>query len=399
MSLSRASTPSLIGLACFGLALYAVSERSFEPVHEKTYAKKQDATKLMQRAEAAILNAKRQRGVSVDRRNDPDLSGVIGPQFSLITTDRGSQASKSLAAHPNFAAAVVQMMLQAGLDRGDLVAVGVTGSLPGLNLAVLSACKVIGAEPVVITSVGSSMFGANDPELTWPDMEKVLAERDILPYRSVAASLGGGGDVGRGLSPAGWQLIRDAIERNGVRLLDAHSVMEAVKQRVALYDAAASARGKRIALYVNVGGGVASLGGAQNARLIPPGSTRRLAARNYPNRGVINVLAERGIPVLHLLEVETLAREFGITDEASEPVKPGEGPLFLKYKYNLWVVGASAFLLMAANLFVLRLDIRQQMLGRLHPERMGAEIARAPEARQGFEKAREKEDVFHETPV
>jgi poly-gamma-glutamate system protein len=396
MSLSRASTSSLIGLACFGLALYAVSERSLRPVHDKAYTKKLDAVRLMQRAEAAILAAKRRRGVSIDRRNDPDLSGVIGPQFSLITTDRGSQVSKSLAAHPNFAASVTQMMLQAGVDRDDLVAVGVTGSLPGLNLAVLSACRILGAEPVVITSVGSSMFGASDPEMTWPDMEKVLADGGILPYRSVAASLGGGGDMGRGLSPAGRQLILDAIERNGVRLLEAPGVLEAVKQRVALYDAAAAALGKRIGLYVNVGGGVASLGGAQNARLIPPGLTRRLAARNYPNRGVINVFAERGVPVLNLLEVEKLARESGLSDAAALPVEPGNGPLFVKYKYNLWIVGASAFLLMATTLFVLRLDIRQQMLGRLHPERLAARTVRAQEARQDRDNETGKERPFHE---
>src|SRR5207237_4863091 len=138
---------------------------------------------------------------------------------------------------------------------------GVTGSLPGRNIAVLSACRAIGAEPIVITSAGSSMFGATDPELTWLDMERVLAGKGLWPYRSVAASLGGGGDVGRGLSPAGRQMLRQAIERNGVRFLDPPSLLEGVKQRVAIYDSVAAARHKPIRLYVNVGGGLASLGG------------------------------------------------------------------------------------------------------------------------------------------
>ena len=369
MSLSRASTPALVSLACLSLAAYAVAERSLRPGHAEAWRTKLRAVELMESAERTILAAKRERGVSVDPRNDPALSGVVGPEFTLLTTDRGAQASKSLAAHPNFAAAVTQMMLRAGVREGDLVAVGMTGSLPGLNLAVLSACRAIGAQPLIVTSAGSSMFGATDPEMTWLDMEAVVAGRGLWPYRSLAASLGGGGDVGRGLSPAGRQILADAIERSGARPLDPASVLDAVRQRVALYDSVAAARGRPIRLYVNVGGGLASLGGSQNARLIPPGLSRRLALRNYPNRGVINVLGERGIPVLHLLEVERLAREYDITDRGANPERTGEGTLFVRYRYNRWVVAAAALLVMLANLLVLRHDLRQQVLGQPNPER------------------------------
>jgi poly-gamma-glutamate system protein len=372
MSLSRASTPTLAALAAMSVTLYAFTERSVHPVHAEAYRMKFEAVQLMQRAEQAIRDTKQARGIVVDRRNDPDRTGVIGPQFTLITTDRGAQAAKALAAHPNFAAAVTQMMLQGGVRANDLVAVGMTGSLPGLNLAVLAACRAIGAQPVIITSVGSSMFGATDPTFTWLDMESVLVQRGLWPYRSCAASLGGGGDAGRGLSPTGRQLLSDAVQRNGVRLLDPPSLFEAVKQRVALYDSVARASGKRIRMYVNVGGGAASLGGAQNGRLIPAGLTHRIAARNYPNRGVINVLGERRMPILHLLQVQKLAREFGIVDSGSNAVKPGAGLLFIRYRYNLWLVALSTAILFATNLVFLRHDIRQQLVGRPHPERMEA---------------------------
>lgn len=368
MSLSRASTPALAVLAGLSLTLYAFAERSLSPVHADAFRRKAQAVRLMQRAEKAIRDEKTRRGIPVDPKNDSAGYGVIGPQFTLITTDRGSQAAKSLAAHPNFAAAVTQMMLEAGVRKGDLVAVGVTGSLPGLNLAVISACQVIGCEPIVITSVGASMFGATDPEMTWLDMERVVADRGVMNVRSTAASLGGGGDVGRGLSPAGRDLLAAAAARNAVVLLEPPTLLEAVRQRVAIYDSIAAVRGRPIRLYVNVGGGVASLGGAQNANLIPTGLTRRLAARNYPNRGVVNILAERRIPVIHLLQVEKLARQFGVLDDQGDPVKPGQGMLFIRYRYNVWFVAFAAVFVFAANLFVLRHDIRQQMLGRPHPE-------------------------------
>ena len=370
MSLARASTPALAGLALLSLTLYALAERSLQPTHAEAFHKKIEAVKLMQRAEKVIGETRRARGLTVDPRNDPEGYGIIGPQFTLITTDRGSASAKSLAAHPNFAAAVTQMLLQAGVHEGDLVAVGMTGSLPGFNLAVLSACRATGADPIIITSAGASMFGANDPEMTWLDMESLASSKGLWNFHSVAASLGGGGDVGRGLSPAGRELLRSAIDRNGAIYLEPASVFEGVKQRVAIYDSVANARHKFIRCYINVGGGVASLGGAQNGRLIPPGLSRRLTTRNYPNRGVINVLGERQLPVIHLLQVEKLAREFDVVDSGMSPVKPGSGLLFIRYRYNLWIVVSSAIFLLLANLFVLRHDLRQQWLGRPHPERI-----------------------------
>jgi poly-gamma-glutamate system protein len=213
------------------------------------------------------------------------------------------------------------------------------------------------------------MFGATDPEMTWLDMETAAIRAALWDFHSAGASIGGGGDNGRGLSPAGRQLLLDAIERNHVRVIESPTVLDAVRERVALYDSLAVAMGGSIRLYVNVGGGVASLGGAQNARLIPAGLTRRLAARNYPNRGALNVIAERGVPVIHLLQVEKLAREYDVTDARGESPRPGRGLLFIRRQYNLWIVGAAAAVVLIVNLFVLRLDLRHKLLGRPHPER------------------------------
>ena len=98
-------------------------------------------------------------------------------------------------------------------------------------------------------------------------------------------------------------------------------------------------------------------------------SISRLAARNYPNRGVLNVLAERGMPVIHLLQIEKLAREYDITDDRGQTPSPGRGLLFIRRQYNLWIVGVAAALVLAMNLLVLRIDLRHKLLGQPHPER------------------------------
>jgi len=70
-------------------------------------------------------------------------------------------------------------------------------------------------------------------------MESILIARGVLPYKSRPVA-GGGGDVGRGLSPAAGSLL-DAIERNGVRLLQAPNLLEALRDASGLYDSEARA--------------------------------------------------------------------------------------------------------------------------------------------------------------
>ena len=73
------------------------------------------------------------------------------------------------------------------------------GRFPGLILATLCAARALELEPVVIYSVGSSMYGANLPGFTFVDMLARLREDGILPYRIAAVSPGGDQDGGAGV--------------------------------------------------------------------------------------------------------------------------------------------------------------------------------------------------------
>jgi poly-gamma-glutamate system protein len=191
-------------------------------------------------------------------------------------------------------------------------------------------------------------------------MERVLREKEILRVRSIAASLGGGADRGRGLSPDGRRLLEEAIRRNGVPLLDAPTLEQSVTRRMALYDSAAA--GTRFACYVNIGGGVASLGGSQNALLIPPGLSRKLPVRNYPVRAVINRFADAGVPVLNISGVEAIAAMYGLPvvpgDTAPEP---GEGPLFFRDRYSITGTVILTGLLALVLFLVIRVDIQSYL--------------------------------------
>ena len=54
-----------------------------------------------------------------------------------------------------------------------------------------SACNTLGIHPVVVSSVGSSAYGANTEDLLIIDIENILFNNGNLSTRSGAASLGG----------------------------------------------------------------------------------------------------------------------------------------------------------------------------------------------------------------
>ena len=102
------------------------------------------------------------------------------------------------------------------LKKNDTIAVMITGSMPGANIAVLSACKAMGIYPIIISSLGASQWGANQADFTWLDMEAILYKNDLIPSRSIAASIGGRNDMGRLLSPAGRKILTDNIVKHNV---------------------------------------------------------------------------------------------------------------------------------------------------------------------------------------
>ncbi len=77
----------------------------------------------------------------------------------------------------------------------------------------------MGLKPVVISSATSSQYGANHPEMMWPDMEKLLFDNGLIQTRSIATSIGGVGDRGVGMANDVLEGLLEVIDRNDVPLL------------------------------------------------------------------------------------------------------------------------------------------------------------------------------------
>jgi len=341
-------------LLIIALVLFLWVHNSRVWVEQKAYDKKMQAAELTQHAIETIREYRMQQGYTFDELNDPNKTGLIGEKYSLITTDRGDLTAKLTTLNPNIAAIIVELFEKARLNKGNVIAVNVTGSMPALNIAVLSAAKVFGLDVVLISSVGASMFGATDPYFTWLDMETLLNEKGILPYKSVAASLGGGRDLGRGLSKAGRDLIIESIERNDVELIQEKSLEKNIERKMEIFE-----RGN-IDLYVNVGGGLSSLGDAINGRLLLPGLHKHVITRNIPKKGTMFLFAEKGVPVIHLLDVRKLSEDYNLPISPVPLPEPGTGQMFLEERYNLTIASVALAILVILIGIVIFFDKSQQ---------------------------------------
>lgn len=342
------------------LALIAVENGKLDKKQE-WYNEKLQAAQLFQLAANELKNHRLEKDIFIDVVNDPNQTALIGQEFTLITTDRGEIDAKLSATNPNVAAVIIQLLKDADLRQNDNVAVAFTGSFPGMNIGVLAALEVLHLNPIIITSVGSSNFGANDPYFTWLDMENILYKSNIFHNRSIAASIGGGSDLGRGLSPEGRNLIIEAIERNDVDLIHEKYLENSIDKRLEIYEK--HSRGQPLKAYINVGGGIASLGNVINGRLISPGLTTYLPMKNYPSNGVIIEMGKNRVPIIHLLNINELLSKYGLPVNPVPLPQPGEGGIFTQKKYNLITTSVATTILTIIIILIYLSERKHYKLG------------------------------------
>ena len=134
------------------------------------------------------INSLREEFISRGINNGEDSlafgSFLLGPQHSIIQTTKGSKDSKLSTLNPNFAAMITEMFIELELDSSSKIAVSYTGSYPGANIAVLSALEAMEMDASIISSCGSSEWGATYPEMTWIDMEHNLNQVNHVSNKS-----------------------------------------------------------------------------------------------------------------------------------------------------------------------------------------------------------------------
>jgi poly-gamma-glutamate system protein len=352
---SLKSGRSLILLLVLSIVLFVIADRSYKSIRADYYEEKLQASMLMERYLETISTELKNSGFKFDPIDDPLMTGVIGIKLSPITTSKGILSEKQTTLNPNLAAAFVQDLKKTGLKPGDYVAVGITGSNPGANLALYAAMSVMKLKPVIITALSSSTYGANRENLTWLDYESILKKHNLIDFTTAYTSYGGRDDLGIGLSDSGIQYLRDAMVRNKVPLLSGNSLQENIELRMKAYQEMLPSE-KHYKLFINTGGALANVGRNINARLVPEGINRKLAEKDFEQPGVMMLFAKKNVPVLHVLRFLDFAKKFNLPIAPDTMPKPGEGKVFSSRIHNILITSICLFLLLAAIMAVIVFD-------------------------------------------
>lgn len=337
---------AILAFGYYGASLSAVR------IRDVWYEEKLEASGMMEKAMKLIRKEKKQRGLAVDFQTDINNTGMIGVEWSPITTTLGALEAKRTSANPDFAAVVVDMLKEANINEGDTVAVNFSGSFPALNIAVVSAVETLGLDPVIITSAGSSTWGANEPEFTYPDMEQVLYESGIFKVRSAAVSLGGVDDIGQDMDEAVRESLIERYKSQGRRIIYQPDFSLNMQQRLEIYQG----HGRQVKCFINVGGNLLSSGGDEDFTRIRTGLIRNGEySGNKNEKGLIQAFLNRGVPVINLLNIKGLAMQYGVPIDPYPLPEIGEGDVFFVYRYPYSVI---AFCLIS-SLLLLAIYVRR----------------------------------------
>lgn len=293
---------------------------------------------------AAVRAYKEELGIPLSE-DDIHKTGMIGLPYTGITTTSGALEAKRTAAWPDMAALCVRMLFEAGIRPGDAVGAGFSGSFPGLNLAVVAACESMDVKLICISSVGASTYGANHPELTFPEMLYRLKQNGLIRTQSAAVTMGGYQDVGSDMEKEAADRIRQRLAGLGLNLVEEADFQTNLKLREATY-----LREGPIDCFVAVGGNLTSLGKGEAGVSLGQGVL-------YPERplhvdeasGLVQRYLARGIPVINLLNIKKIMADYSMPYDPVQWPSIGQSAVYHHTRYeDGWILlglGGTAVLL------------------------------------------------------
>ncbi|HDZ27270.1 hypothetical protein LCGC14_0966420 [marine sediment metagenome] len=304
------------------------------------------ASEIMAEAVDVIRECRGEKGPVIDENIDLNQTGLIGLEFSRITTSIGNLEAKRTTTNPNFAALIVFLLKEAKIEIGDTIAVGASSSFPSLIVAVLSAAKAMNLKPIVINSLGASQWGANNPDFNWLDMQNCLLDAGIFGAKPIGLSLGGTRDEGKDMGPEGCSSLITEIRESGFFFLHEPDLKRNVEARIRLYEEKAGEN--KIRAFINIGGSWANMGEDSKILKLRPGLVKIKQFPASEKRGVLYDMAARKIPVIHLLYIKGLVERYGLSWDPIPLPQPGKGKI-----YQLVGKRETSFLVFAAAYFFL----------------------------------------------
>jgi len=353
-------TSTLFFIALFNVFMVYMAVNSSTKVEQSGIEDRIAATKKMH-----IILEEMKKEFSNKQENDIYKSGVLGVKNSSITSisKKSMLLSKQITTHPNFAALIIALFQEAELSQGDTIAVSMTGSFPGANIALHSACLTMDITPIIMTSIGSSSWGANIETFSWPVMEDYLLREELIQSKSVAYSIGGQNDIGEQIDSLGIDMIvsiaHDATN-DGIIFINEPVLEGNISEKVKLF----RKQSNNYSAYINIGGGAASMGAGidkdtMKVGLINPVDLEYMELmsvdidtldsdnfKTFKKSIAYTFIHPDGnhdpIPIINIKNIKKLTNNLFASNEE---IQIYEGTLFYKYyRYNPFVILLGLFL-------------------------------------------------------
>ena len=330
---------------------YAVQPEHFTGKH-RFYPEMIAAAQKMRRLQQAVRQEMLRRGIEIDTTVDRLDSGLIGVEWSGITTTLGQLESKRTSVNPDFAALLVRLLEEAGVQKGDTVAANCSSSFPALNLAFIAAADALDLHAIMVTSVGASTYGGNREDFTYLDMY----DQHLIRNRTRAYSLGGAGDIGKEFEPERIGRIKERLDRYGLIFLYEADFEKNLAQRYAFYTDAAQndvfhnaasqnpAAHKTVAdnkaadspnpikAFINIGGNLLSVGEYNDSIAT---EKVRLPASSAITTGLVGRFLQAGTPVFYLLNIKSIALYYQLPFDPVTLPEIGTAPIYYRPMHHI----------------------------------------------------------------
>ena len=321
------------------LASFPLLKNTQESKKNSYYDSQLAAAQKMQDLMAAVNQYKIDNNLVINEE-DKMASGLIGERYSGITTTLGDPAAKRTVCQPDMAALLVRMFKEAGIEKGDKVAASMTGSFPGLNLALFAASDVLELDLRYISSIGASMYGANDEALTFPEIAYRLFQDGYISTAPIAISMGGDRDMGDEMFAPSREKVRERVSKLPVFYLEEGDFAKNLEKRRELYG-----KESEIDCFLSIGGHTSSLGHDERALDLGQGvllkkgqPTNQLAAfktRRTNKTGLLQYYLGQGTAVINLLNIKRICSSYSLPFDPREAQEVlGVSPVYYQKTYN-----------------------------------------------------------------
>ncbi len=316
----------VLALVAYGMVLVlraGADTEAGDPMLQLAVYRYKDAQDVLWETRRKHLDEETLREVE---RNDAIRSGLIGAEWTGLTTTAGTLDAKRATVSPAWISLFRRWYQQLGLRTGDRVAINSSASFPALFYAARLAAESLGLETHSVISLTASNFGANLPDFDYWEMETALQERQILPRSVFGVTPGGHGDVAAGLDAHARAALRVRIDelegiRGGPEVLWPANTEESrdFRRRILL--------GKfRPDVYVSIGGHATGYGTGLRALALPRGVIRpEQVGEDAVPESVLGDALRLDIPVINVLDIRGIMAEEGLPPGGEmllEPLPP-----------------------------------------------------------------------------